>query len=122
MGATSERSLESEPRLTRETQDLHRAIARLMEEFEAIDWYQQRIHAARDPELREILRHYRAAAKERAAMLLEWFRCQDVPWDEVLRQHCCTHGPNGRDERKVTPSNGSSAALHPADGWLKEAG
>jgi hypothetical protein len=63
----------------RGTQDLHRAIARLMEEFEAIDWYQQRIDAARDPELREILRHNRDAEKERAAMLLEWFRCQDVP-------------------------------------------
>ena len=43
---------ESLDQLTPETQDLSRAIHSLMEELEAVDWYQQRIDAASDPELR----------------------------------------------------------------------
>ena len=34
--------------LTPHTRDLHRAIVSLMEELEAIDWYQQRIDATTD--------------------------------------------------------------------------
>ena len=34
---------EAEEHLTVPTRDMHRAIASLMEELEAVDWYQQRI-------------------------------------------------------------------------------
>jgi hypothetical protein len=37
---------ESEHLLTQDTRDLHRAIVSLMEELEAIEWYQQRFDAA----------------------------------------------------------------------------
>ena len=37
---------EAEERLSPRTRDMHRAIVSLMEELEAIDWYQQRIDAA----------------------------------------------------------------------------
>ncbi|MFT7524973.1 MAG: hypothetical protein ACI9LY_000105 [Arenicella sp.] len=33
------------------TRDMHRAITSLMEELEAIDWYNQRIKATKDKEL-----------------------------------------------------------------------
>lgn len=45
--------------LSAETQDLHRAIISLMEELEAVDWYNQRVDARKDDELRAILAHNR---------------------------------------------------------------
>ncbi len=63
---------ESEAHLAPATRDMHRAIVNLMEELEAIDWYQQRMDAAEGPELRGILRHNRDEEKEHAAMVLEW--------------------------------------------------
>ena len=55
--------------LTDETRDMHRAITSLMEELEAIDWYQQRVDATKDPELKKILAHNRDEEKEHAAMV-----------------------------------------------------
>jgi len=73
-----------------ETIDRHRAIVSLMEELEAVDWYDQRIDAARDPELREILTHNRDEEKEHAAMMLEWLRRHDPKLDEHLRTYLFT--------------------------------
>ena len=39
--------------------DQHRAIVSIMEELEAADWYDQRVQACDDPDLREILAHNR---------------------------------------------------------------
>ncbi len=50
---------ENEALLTAETKDRHRALASLQEELEAIDWYDQRVDAAGDPELKAILAHNR---------------------------------------------------------------
>lgn len=41
--------------LTDETRDMHRAITSLMEELEAIDWYNQRVDACKDNELKDYL-------------------------------------------------------------------
>ena len=68
---------ESTEDLTSQTLDLHRAIRSLMEELEAIDWYQQRVDATKDDALRAILAHNRDEEKEHASMLLEWIRRQD---------------------------------------------
>jgi uncharacterized protein len=76
---------EAEEHLTPFTRDLHRAIVSLMEELEAIDWYQQRIDAAGDAELRAILQHNRDEEIEHAAMLLEWIRRRDPAFDQRLR-------------------------------------
>ena len=70
---------EAEEKLTPLTRDMHRAIVSLMEELEAIDWYQQRIEAAGDGELKDILRHNRDEEKEHAAMVLEWIRRRERP-------------------------------------------
>jgi hypothetical protein len=51
-------------KLTPQTIDRHRAIVSLMEELEAVDWYDQRIDAAADDELRAILRRNRDEEKE----------------------------------------------------------
>jgi ferritin-like protein len=71
--------------LSDETRDMHRAIVSLMEELEAVDWYNQRADACKDPELRAILRHNRDEEKEHAAMVLEWIRRRDPKFDHELR-------------------------------------
>lgn len=67
--------------------DLERARQSLIEEFEAINWYQQRISACSDPHLRRILEHNRDEEKEHAAMLMEWIRKNDPAQDRVFGQH-----------------------------------
>jgi ferritin-like protein len=73
--------------------DRHRAIASLMEELEAVDWYDQRVAAAEDDELRAILVHNRDEEKEHAAMVLEWLRRQDPALDRNLRKYLFTEEP-----------------------------
>ena len=90
---------EAEQHLAPATRDMHRAIVSLMEELEAVDWYQQRIDAAHDAELREILRHNRDEEKEHAAMVLEWIRRRDPSFDVKLREYLFTEGSIvGREE------------------------
>jgi ferritin-like protein len=79
--------------LTDETRDMHRAITSLMEELEAVDWYQQRVDATKDTELKNILAHNRDEEKEHAAMLLEWIRRKDSRFDKELRDYLFTDKP-----------------------------
>jgi ferritin-like protein len=83
---------ESEERLSPATRDMHRAIVSLMEELEAVDWYQQRMDATESAELRDILRHNRDEEKEHAAMVLEWIRRHDPSFDTKLREYLFTEG------------------------------
>jgi ferritin-like protein len=76
--------------LSAETRDMHRAIVSLMEELEAVDWYNQRMDACKDPELRAILKHNRDEEKEHAAMVMEWIRRHDPKFDEELRDYLFT--------------------------------
>ena len=79
--------------LSEETRNMHRAIISLMEELEAVDWYNQRVDACSDPELRTILAHNRDEEKEHAAMLLEWIRRQDAKFDGELKDYLFTDKP-----------------------------
>ena len=76
--------------LSDETRDMHRAITSLMEELEAVDWYNQRVDACKDDELRAILKHNRDEEKEHAAMVLEWIRRRDPKFDSELRDFLFT--------------------------------
>lgn len=67
------------------TRDMHRAIVSLMEELEAVDWYNQRVDACKDAELKAILAHNRDEEKEHAAMLLEWIRRRDATFSKELK-------------------------------------
>jgi len=71
--------------LSAETRDMHRAIVSLMEELEAVDWYNQRADACKDPALKAILEHNRDEEKEHASMVLEWIRRKDPKFDHELR-------------------------------------
>ena len=83
---------EAEEHLAPATRDMHRAIVSLMEELEAVDWYQQRMDATHDAELRDILRHNRDEEKEHASMVLEWIRRRDRVFDAKLRTYLFTEG------------------------------
>lgn len=83
-----------------ETIDMHRAIRSLMEELEAIDWYQQRVDAAGDVELKRILAHNRDEEIEHAAMTLEWIRRRSPTFDSILRTYLFQEGDIvGAEER-----------------------
>ena len=84
---------EAEERLDEETIDRHRAIVSLMEELEAVDWYDQRVRATDDAGLAEILAHNRDEEKEHATMTLEWLRRRDPVLDEHLRTYLFTTKP-----------------------------
>lgn len=76
--------------LSDETRDMHRAITSLMEELEAIDWYNQRVDACTDKALKAILAHNRDEEKEHAAMVLEWIRRKDSTFSKELKDYLFT--------------------------------
>lgn len=84
--------------LSDETRDMHRAITSLMEELEAVDWYNQRVDACKDEELKKILAHNRDEEKEHAAMVLEWIRRRDQTLDEELRDYLFKEGSIGHHD------------------------
>jgi len=83
--------------LSDETRDMHRAIVSLMEELEAVDWYNQRVDACKDEALRAILAHNRDEEKEHAAMVLEWIRRQDPAFDKELNDYLFGEQPIAHD-------------------------
>lgn len=87
MAGASETLHEERDALAEETIDRHRALVSIQEEFEAIDWYQQRIDATGDAELAAILAHNRDDEKEHMAMVLEWLRRRDPGLDGELRRY-----------------------------------
>jgi len=89
---SSENLHEDPERLGPEVIDRHRAITSIMEELEAVDWYDQRVAATDDPELAEILAHNRDEEKEHAMMVLEWLRRKDPVLDRHMRTYLFTEG------------------------------
>ena len=79
--------LEGRENLTPETLDLERARQSLIEELQAINWYQQRVETASNAELRRILEHNRDEEKEHVAMLMEWIRKNDPVQDKMFEEH-----------------------------------
>lgn len=79
--------------LTENTRKLHRAFATLVEEIEAVDWYQERIDVTVDQSMVDILRHNRNEEMEHAAMTLEWIRRNEPAFDERLRTYLFTEAP-----------------------------
>jgi hypothetical protein len=72
------------------TRNLHRALISLIEELEAIDWYQQRADACTDPALKAVLLHNRNEEVEHGMMTLEWLRRQDATFDKFSRRYLFT--------------------------------
>jgi hypothetical protein len=71
--------------LKEEVRDFARIIASLIEEAEAINWYQQRISVTKDPEVRKIMEHAQEEEFEHFAIDLEWLTRKLPKWREVLK-------------------------------------
>ena len=63
------------------TKNLHRALISLIEELEAIDWYQQRADACTDPALKAVLLHNRNEEVEHG------MRRNDATFDKFSRRY-----------------------------------
>lgn len=106
-----------EPRelLSDEVLDRHRAIVSLMEELEAVDWYDQRAAACVDPELRQILEHNRDEEKEHAAMVIEWLRRNDPTFAAELKTYLFTEG-------SILEAEEAATGTTPGDGGATDRG
>ena len=102
--------------LTERTIDVHRAVVSLIEELEAVDWYNQRAEACKDPQLQAVLRHNRDEEIEHASMTLEWIRRNVPKFDEALKLFLFTSGEiteieeetnEGKKEEIATPERSS---------------
>jgi hypothetical protein len=90
--------------------DQHRAIVSIMEELEAVDWYNQRAKATVDPELRAIIEHNRDEEKEHMAMVLEWLRRHDPKMDENLKKYLFNPKPPLEVEEAASAGAAAGAA------------
>lgn len=77
-------------RLKKKTIHMHHAIVSLMEELEAVDWYQQRADDCEDKALKEILLHNMREEMEHAAMVLEWIRRNNPDFEGFLKEFLFT--------------------------------
>jgi ferritin-like protein len=119
---SSESLHEDASRLGPEVIDQHRAIVSLMEELEAVDWYNQRARATSNPELRAILEHNRDEEKEHAAMALEWLRRSDPVLSRHLETFLFKEGPIAEIEAEMVAGQSGSAGADEApenDGSLR---
>jgi hypothetical protein len=114
--------------LTPATRDLHRAITTLIEELQAIDWYQQRADVCADDALRAVLVHNKNEEIEHAMMTLEWIRRTSADFDRNVRTYLLQEGPiteieeaeksekSGNAERAAGGGGGSDGATMPSLG------
>src|SRR5262245_64103530 len=72
---------------------MHRSIVSLMEELEAIDWYQQRADACSDGQLKDVLNHNKNEEIEHATMVMEWIRRHNDHFNDMMRKYLFTEQP-----------------------------
>jgi ferritin-like protein len=105
------------------TIDRHRAITSIMEELDAIDWYDQRVKATGDASLAEVLAHNRDEEKEHAAMAIEWLRRRDPTLDRHLRTYLFSEGSIVAEEHEAEhdgeASDAPAESSEPSDGSLR---
>jgi|SRR5436309_1150905 len=97
--------------LPEETRNMHRAIVSLIEELEAIDWYQQRAEACSDPQLKDILLHNKNEEIEHATMVIEWIRRHNEHFNEMMGKYLYTEVPIAGIEK--SPGTDGPAAPAP---------
>jgi hypothetical protein len=78
--------------MSEETLNFSRALKSLQEELEAVDWYNQRVQATKDDQLRRILAHNRDEEVEHAMMALEYLRRMSPAFDKHMRTYLFTEG------------------------------
>lgn len=115
----SEAYHEPSQELPSEVRDIHRALSSLIEELQAIDWYNQRAALATDAELKEIVEHNRDEEIEHAVMALEWLRRRIPKFDEELKTYLFTSGLiTGIEEAGMEKTTKNSGGNSPTQGSL----
>jgi ferritin-like protein len=102
--------------LSLESREVHRAVASLIEELEAVDWYHQRVNVCQDEELKAILVHNRDEEIEHAALALEWLRRRIPQFDQKLRSYLFTSAPITHIEEQDETSTARFAKGAPSSG------
>ena len=98
--ATSAEWHEGYDKLSEGALNFSRALKSLQEELEAIDWYNQRVEATKDEQLRRILAHNRDEEIEHAMMALEYLRRINPVFDKHMRTYLFTEGDITEIEEK----------------------
>ena len=105
--------------ISEKTRNMHRAIVSLMEELEAIDWYQQRAEACSDPNLKDVLLHNKNEEIEHASMVLEWIRRHDDHFNAMLKKYLFTQQPITAVEKDAEKSGPAATSEALAIGGMK---
>jgi ferritin-like protein len=92
------------------TRNMHRALQSLIEELEAIDWYQQRVDASSDEQLKAVIAHNRDEEIEHACMTLEWLRRNNPKFAQELKTYLYSEGPIEAVEDKIKQAEGGSSS------------
>ena len=79
--------------LDEKTRNYTRALNSIKEEIDAIDWYNQRVVASKDPELKKVMAHNRDEEIEHAVMTLEWVRRNFPEWNDAMKTYLFTEKP-----------------------------
>ena len=90
--ATSSEWHEGYEKMSEEALNFSRALKSLQEELEAVDWYNQRVEATKDDQLRRILAHNRDEEIEHAMMALEYLRRINPVFNKHMRTYLFTEG------------------------------
>ncbi len=72
--------------LSEKIKDLSRARQSLIEEMQAIMFYDERADVTKDPELKAVIEHNRDDEKEHFSLLLEYLRRNDPQLDKELKE------------------------------------
>jgi ferritin-like protein len=78
--------------ISEKDKNITRALNSLKEEIEAVNWYNQRVAATKDPELSKVMAHNRDEEIEHACMTIEWLRRNMDVWDDELSTYLFTEG------------------------------
>jgi len=90
--ATSAEWHEGYDKLSEEALNFSRALKSLQEELEAVDWYNQRVEATKDDQLKRILAHNRDEEIEHAMMALEYLRRINPVFHKHMKTYLFTKG------------------------------
>jgi len=77
---------EIDENLDERTKDMSRARQSLIEEVQAIMFYDERYNATKDVGLKDVIKHNRDDEKEHFSLLLEYLRRNDPELDRELKE------------------------------------
>jgi ferritin-like protein len=96
--------------LSETSRTIDSAITSLMEELEAINFYNQRADVAADDTIKEVMIHNRNEEIEHAVMLFEWLRRNIDEFDEDMRTYLFQQAPITEIEESATGEAGGTSS------------